>query len=171
MASASIEHGGTDGYILTGPESRGAVDVAATSTYTAGFLRGGTNFGSTAGRTTPPVHAEVRYGYFTEDRGNGTPFQTNATVVRDVSAVVNGFASGGAWSGRGGLQSQDYDQTFSRILTGRVGEEPTSQQHVDTSSWSGSGEWTRGFGQSVLLLGASGRTVSVELADQPGLRL
>ena len=167
MASASIEHGGTDGYILTGPESRGAVDVAATSTYTAGFLRGGTNFGSTAGRTTPPVHAEVRYGYFTEDRGNGTPFQTNATVVRDVSAAVNGFASGGAWSVRGGLQSQDYDQTFSRILTGRVGEEPTSQQHVDTSAWSGSGEWTRGFGQSVLLLGASGRTVDVTLADQP----
>jgi outer membrane receptor protein involved in Fe transport len=167
IASASIEHGGTDGYILTGPESRGAVDVAATSNYTAGFLRGGTNFVSTAGQTTPPVHAEVRYGYFTEDRGNGTPFQTNATVVRDVNAVVNGFGWGSSWSIRGGRQSQDYDQTFSRILAGRVGEDPTSQQHVDTSSWSGSGEWTRGFGQSVLLLGASGRTVSVELADQP----
>jgi outer membrane receptor protein involved in Fe transport len=167
IASASIEHGGTDGYILTGPESRGAVDVAATSTYTAGFLRGGTNFVSTAGQTTPPVHAELRYGYFTEDRGNGTPFQTNATVVRDVNAVVNGFGWGSSWSIRGGRQSQDYDQTFSRILGGRVGEDPTSQQHVDTSSWSGSGEWTRGFGQSVLLLGASGRSVSVELADQP----
>ncbi len=166
IASASIEHGGPDGYIHTAPESRGDVDVAATSNYTAGFLRGGTNLGPVSGQA-PPIHIDARYGYFTEDRGNGTPFQTNATVVRDASAVINGFGWGSSWSIRAGRQSQDYDQTFSRILGGRVGEEPTSQQHVDTSSWSGSGEWTRGFGQSVLLVGASGRTVNVELADQP----
>jgi outer membrane receptor protein involved in Fe transport len=162
LVAASVERGGTDGYILTDPGARGDVDVAATSGYTTGFLRGGTAFGSTG-------HAELRYGYFTEDRGNGTPFQSNATVVRDTSGMVRGEAWDGVWSARGAFASQDYDQTFSAIInqpTPRASENPTSRQHVDTSSWSGSGEWTRSLGRSVLLVGASGKLTDVVLADQ-----
>lgn len=159
IAAASLERGGTDGYILTDPAARGAVDVAATSGYTTAFLRGGTGFG-TGG------HAEFRYGYFTEDRGNGTPFQENATEVHDLSGTVRGEAWEGVWSAQGAHASQEYDQTFSRILDGRAGETPTSEQHVETTAWSGSGEWTRAFGETVLLVGASGRIVNVGLADQ-----
>jgi outer membrane receptor protein involved in Fe transport len=158
LIAGSVERGGTDGYILTEPASRGAVDVPATSGYTSAFLRGGTSFSSTG-------HAEGRIGFFREERGNGTPFQENATIVRDVSGVVRGEAWAGVWSAQGAFASQDYDQTFSAILAGRAGETPASAQEVETSAWSGSGEWTRAFGDTVLLVGASGRLIDVTLAD------
>ena len=104
-------------------------------------------------------------GYFSERRNNGTPFQTNATVTRHASGSARGSLLDGAWTARGALFSQDYDQTFSQVLPGRAEERPTSVQHVDSAARDAGLEWLKPHSRGALLVGASGRFVDAELAD------
>ena len=157
--SGAIERGMTDGFVIVAPESRGPIDVAATSRSTAGYAQAGAGAGA--------LHVNVRAGYFTERRGNGTPFQTNATTARNGSVSARGDLSGGAWAGRAFHLSQDYDQTFSAILAGRASERPTSAQHVDTTSSGATFDWARPVGAGAVFLAASARSVRAELLDQP----
>jgi outer membrane receptor protein involved in Fe transport len=158
-ARGAVERFVTDGYVITAPESRGAIDVPAGSRHTTGYAGIGVPLGAGAS-------LDVRGGYFSEHRDNGTPFQTNATVTRHGSASARGRLLDGAWTARGALFSQDYDQAFSQVLPGRAEERPTSVQHVDSAARDGGFEWLKPHARGALLLGASGRAVDAELADR-----
>lgn len=155
---AAFERFVTDGYIITAPESRGPIDEAASSRHTAGYAGTGVTLGS-------DVSLDLRGGYFTEERGNGTPFQTNATVTRHGSVSARGSLRDGVWTARGALFSQDYDQTFSAVLAGRASERPTSVQHVDSAARDAGFEWLRPNARGAVLLGAASRFVDADLAD------
>jgi outer membrane receptor protein involved in Fe transport len=111
------------------------------------------------------ARVELRGGYFSENRGNGTPFQTNATIVRHLAARGSGTAFAGLWSLRASGASQDYDQTFSAVSADRTSERPTSVQHVDTSTSAISGEWLKGGERNGLLLSVDFRHLDADLLD------
>lgn len=123
---AAVERATTDGFVIVGPESRGSIDVPASSRYGSGVAGASGAFGD--------VRIEARGNYFDENRGNGTPFQTNATIVRQASGSAASTAFGASWLLRAFVASQDYDQTFSAVAADRESERPTSTQHVDSSS-------------------------------------
>lgn len=89
----AAEHFTTDGFVTVTPESRGSIDVPATSRHSSAY--GGT-------RTPLGGHGSVRLvgSYFSEDRGNGTPFQTNATTLRQLAGSVDREGWGGLWTDR-----------------------------------------------------------------------
>ena len=122
----AVEGATTDGFVIVAPESRGSIDVPAWSRYGSGVAGVSAAIGD--------LRIEARGNYFDEDRGNGTPFQTNATIGRQASGAVSNTAFGGSWSFRAFAASQDYDQTFSAVAADRESERPTSIQHVDSSS-------------------------------------
>jgi len=132
--------------------------VKADSRHATGYAGAGAQIGA-------DVAVDVRGGYFTEDRGNGTPFQTNATVIRQVSGLARGSAFNGLWTARASFGSQDYDQTFSAVLAGRASERPVSAQHVDASARDLAVEWLTTRQRGTLLVGATSHMVDAELAD------
>jgi outer membrane receptor protein involved in Fe transport len=139
MAGAAVESGKTDGFIVVAPEVRGPIDVKADSQATSAMGW----FGGPKGT----LQATARGGYFTEDRGNGTPAQVNATITRWVSGNAHGFLLGGLWEGRGDFTVNDYRQTFSTILTvngvARAGERLSALQWVGAKAGGGSFNWIR----------------------------
>ncbi len=155
---AAVERFSTDGYVVVAPEARGPIDVPARSRHTTAYAGLGAPLGA-------DTRLDIRGGYFTEDRGNGTPFQTNATVIRNGALSAHGSLLQGGWTGRAAMTSQDYDQTFSRVVPGRQREEPTSMQHVDSTSRDYSFEWLRPLQRGTVMAGASGRTVDADLVD------
>jgi outer membrane receptor protein involved in Fe transport len=158
-AGGALERAMTDGYVTVAPESRGPIDVPATSRSATGYARAGAALGA--------VRLEARGAYFSEERGNGTPFQTNATIARQASAAARGAMWQGGWNARLFHLSQDYDQTFSAVLAGRAAERPTSAQRVDSASTGGAFDWARPIGTGVLFVSASAREVRADLVDQP----
>ena len=145
-ADAAGEWLRTDGVVTIGPESRGAVDVAADSDYTTGFVGAGYNPGT--------WHAAARLSAYKENRGNGTPLTLNSTTWTQGSGEAGGAAAGGAWVARGALGTQTYDQTFSAVLAGRLTERLTLEQTLPSDFGNASAQWTRGWGSHVLLVGA-----------------
>jgi outer membrane receptor protein involved in Fe transport len=151
----------TDGFVIVGPESRGPIDVPASSEHASVYGGGGTVVGTT--------RLDLRGSYFDEGRGNGTPFQTNDTIVRQVSAQANGEARGGQWMAHAFGQSQDYDQTFSAVAADRTTERPTTVQHVDAGSFGGSFEWLRAGPRLAWLINGNYRLVDADLFESAAL--
>ena len=149
----------TDGFIIVAPESRGPIDVAADSDHRSAFA---------AARTAMHLtRLELRGGYFDEDRGNGTPFQINDTIIRHASLQASGEGLGGSWLARGFGSSQDYNQTFSAVSANRTSERPTSLQHVDTGSAGAMFEWQRNGERHAWLFNGNYRIVNADLFDGP----
>jgi outer membrane receptor protein involved in Fe transport len=161
LVNGAIEASTSDGFVVVAPESRGPIDTDASQRYFSGH--GGGFF--PAGE----VILSGQGNYFSEDRGNGTPFQSNSTIVRQIGARAVGGAWNQAWTARFSGTSQDYDQTFSAIAADRASERPTTIQHVDTESldavadweWSSTGKAIRGAG--------SFRQVRSDLSEAPAL--
>jgi outer membrane receptor protein involved in Fe transport len=156
--SGAVETSTTDGFVIVAPESRGSIDVPAFSEYTSAF----------AGLSVPLTERPglvIRGSYFTEDRGNGTPFQSNATIVRQLSGGASGAAWGGLWTARLSGASQDYDQTFSAVSADRTSERPTTVQHVDVGSGAAVAEWLRGAGRHGMLINVTFRQVDADLFE------
>lgn len=158
-AGGAWERSTTDGYVTVAPESRGSIDVRATSRSATGHGRVGASAGT--------VKVDVRGAYFTERRGNGTPFQRNATIARQASVAARGSMLQGAWDARVFRLSQDYDQTFSAVLPGRAAERPTSAQRVESRSSGAAFDWARPMGRGVVFVSGSVRQVRADLVDQP----
>jgi outer membrane receptor protein involved in Fe transport len=147
----------TDGFVIVAPEARGPIDTPAASKHWSAH---GTVMSPGGHRTS----GQVRGSYFSERRRNGTPFQTNSTVIRQVSGVVRDSSGVG---GRAYFVSQDYDQTFSAVLAGRAAERPTSRQHVDARTFGGAVEWHRALPAGGMMLAGSGRRIETTLVDEP----
>jgi outer membrane receptor protein involved in Fe transport len=149
----------TDGFVTVAPEDRGPIDIPASSHHTS--VSGGARLPAQAAS-----HVDLRGGYVTERRGNGTPFQANATTVRHGSTTLaRGF--GDAWlSVRVHGTSQDYDQTFSVVAPDRASERPTTAQRVGTSSAGFSVEWLQPWRRALLLVSGSGREVRADISER-----
>ena len=139
----------TDGALVVGEEVRGPVDVRASSDYSTGFLGAGYNPGA--------WHANARLGLYYEERGNGTPLSVNSTDWMQVSGETGGSAAEGAWLVRAALGDQTYYQTFTAVAAGRRTERLTFEQTLPTSFGSVTGQWSRGWGSGVVLVGAESK--------------
>jgi outer membrane receptor protein involved in Fe transport len=156
---AGVERFTTDGYVIVDPVAAGPVDVPATSRHTS--LYGGVDMAGAR------VSTDVRGGYVSESRGNGTPFQSNATTTWHGAGRIGGRVGRGALTARVHGQATDYEQTFSAVLAGRAAERPTSAQAVASSAAGGSLDWIQPLAQGTVLVSASGREARAELVDQP----
>ena len=161
FAGAAAESGKTDGFVVVAPEARGPIDVNADSQGTSAMAWVGSGSG--------PVQMTGRGGYFTEERGNGTPAQVNGTVTGWGSANAHGFVFGGLWEARGDFTSTRYRQTFSAILTvngvARAGERLTSLQWVESTGGGGSLSWIRQVRRGDALVAFSERIVHANLDE------
>src|ERR1051326_5282129 len=146
-----------NGYVLVAPESRGSVDIHATSRHSnidATVTRGG---------------FFVRASHFDESRNNGTPLQTNDTTLTQIAAG----ADIGALSVRVHGSDQDYAQVFSAISADRNSERLTVDQRVPSRSRGGSAQYARAIGShNAIVLGAEARDVNgVSDETQPASHL
>jgi len=161
LAGAAAESGKTDGFVVVAPEARGPIDVNADSQ--------GTSAMAWAGGAAGAVQITGRGGYFTEDRGNGTPAQVNGTVTRWGSANAHGLVFGGLWEARGDVTSNDYRQTFSAVTTvngvARAGERLTSLQWVGSTGGGASASWIRQARRGDALVSFSERVVHANLDE------
>lgn len=142
----------TDGFVLTGEESRGPIDVAARSQHGSGH--GGLGFVSGDSRVL------LRAAHFGESRGNGTPLQRNSTRITHAAGTLD---RGSRLSLRGHAQMQRYEQTFSAVAVDRATERLTSEQEVTGASLGAVADWTWSGARGALAVSGAGRLVDAEL--------
>jgi outer membrane receptor protein involved in Fe transport len=156
---AAGEYFRTDGYIPIESAARGEVDVAATSRHATGDV-GVSRRLSTRGRVF------LRGALFDEDRGNGTPLQTNATAQRQVSGGLDWSTPQGQIQARGYWSDQDYDQTFSTVAADRNSERLNRTQAVAARATGATVESFWSLGRHRLAAGLELRTVHGDNAEQ-----
>ncbi|MCU0793744.1 MAG: TonB-dependent receptor, partial [Opitutaceae bacterium] len=114
----------TDGVRLV--RDPGRIDVPADlETSRAGF--------AWARRISEITTLETSVRAWSEERGNGTPYQRNASEERSVSARLAGAprdSAVSAWSVTAYAQDQDYRSTFSGVNATRTAETPASDQYA-----------------------------------------
>jgi hypothetical protein len=152
----------TDGYVQTAPESAGDVDIAANDESKTGFAGAGYNHGD--------WHAGGRLSLYQEERNNGTPVTVNTTSWSQGAAEAGGTFAGGAWTANASGGGQSYFQTFSAIVNiangpQRTGERLTNRQTTASEFFTGSGQWSRGFGPISVLAGYEGRRTDATIQE------
>ena len=161
MFFGAVEGLTTDGFVIVEPAVRGSIDTPAGSRHGSAH--------AAAYIVTPPADLTIRASHFGESRRNGTPVQRNATEVTLASIHAVGLAGEGVWAGSGYASSQEYEQTFSAVLAGRVSERQTSGQLVGATSRGAQADYwsqlTRQGAQFGLRLAA--RHVSADLTETP----
>src|SRR5437868_4576424 len=113
----------TDGFVLVPASQRGSVDTAANSRDASVELTLGHQIGA-KGR------AFARGNFYTEFRHNGTPIQTNDTIMGEGAAGYDQQFGNDSLTVRAYGQVQGYDQRFSSIAPDRDSESLTNLQYV-----------------------------------------
>jgi len=143
----------SDGYILVPVSQRGSVDTPANAEHASLDLTWGRHLGEKA-------RIFGRGSFFTENRHNGTPIQTNDTQI--AQGVLGADAPVGG-SGQVALRAygdaQSYDQNFSSIAADRMSESLTDRQHVPAEQMGGSASWSQPVGRQTLVAGLDAREV------------
>lgn len=138
----------TDGYILTAPEYRGAVDIPSNVHSQSGRVEFRSGVGADA-------DVFLRGNLLNEARSNGTPLQTNATRIWR-------YVAGGDWTaneaGRFVLRlygmNQGYRQSFSAISADRSTEKLTRLEVDPSAQLGGALQWARTWGALTLVAGS-----------------
>jgi outer membrane receptor protein involved in Fe transport len=136
----------TDGYVLVPVAQRGAVDTPANAEHATLDLTVGRRIGE---------HSRVfgRGSFFREARNNGTPIQTNDTILGQGAVGADTQLDGvGSLSVRLYGDAQGYNQNFSSIAPDRMSESLTNMQHVPAQQMGGSAQWSRPLGRSQSLV-------------------
>ncbi|MDE2720132.1 TonB-dependent receptor [Candidatus Palauibacter polyketidifaciens] len=127
----------SDGYILTEPSLRGAVDIPSASSH--GALRAKVEF-----QAGDRLRIHAQGNYFDQDKDNATPLRNNTTEAgfgQVGATLTTGETSSLAFNAY--MQSQSYVNSFSGVEAGRNSEEPSISQDVPSSGvganlvWSG----------------------------------
>ena len=146
----------TDGFPIVKPSQRGAIDIDAFSEHTLGS-------GRVEYRVAPEATLFLSGSYFTEDRGNGTPLQTNSTEAGQVAAGGRVRTPDGSdWWLTVFSQLQTFDSTFSTAAPDRNFETLALAQKVPTTAVGGSLQWARRFGPHYLTVGTDARWIDGE---------
>ena len=125
----------TEGFSLVAPEDRGPVDVPAWSRHHWLAARWAQPVG-------PDAELTVTARTFAESRGNGTPYQANATRLNVVSAVLRAQTSASfGWTATAYAQDEMFSSTFGAVDPTRTTETPASDQYAVPSVALG-GAWT-----------------------------
>ncbi len=160
LAAASIFR--TEGYILTTPSQRGAVDVPSNVHYQSGRVE-------LAHAITPSAAAFLRGNVYNEARSNGTPVQRNATRLwRYAGGGDFNHAAAGTFMVRAYGSNEGYRQSFSAIAPGRMSERLTRLQRTPTQEFGAAGQWNKSFATYwTLLAGADTRDVRATDREVP----
>jgi len=149
----------TGGFPIVRRDQRGAIDIDASSEHTLGT-------GRLEYRLAPEATLFLSGSYFTEDRGNGTPLQTNATDAGQVAAGGRFRTPDGSdwWLGLFS-QLQTFQSTFSNQAADRNSETLALAQKVPTTAVGGSVQWARRFGRHHATAGTDVRWVDGETQE------
>jgi outer membrane receptor protein involved in Fe transport len=139
---------------------RGPIDRALGSTHKSALASAGY-------QAANGWRVDVSGNVYREDRKNGTPASFNNTTSRQASAEIAGGLGGGLLSVRGFGGTQAYQQTFSAVNATRTAESLTLDQRVPTTFGGLGGQWFRGWGRHMLLLGAEGRYIDGKSIETP----
>jgi outer membrane cobalamin receptor len=137
----------TAGYVVLAPDEQGPIDEPtrfAHQTLSGHVGRGPLSMG---------------FNFYWEQRGNGTPLQTNATDLQMVDLAYRGAR----WNARGYAQLGRFESRFSRVAADRVLEVLTAQQSIDSLGAGGSLSWQNDSG---LMTGVDWRYVRALDHDQ-----
>jgi outer membrane receptor protein involved in Fe transport len=162
---------------------RHTLDVSARAFATEGFWRVGANDRGAIDRRTDSDHQLVQLGWsyatdslqggvtarhFREDRGNGTPFQRNASEETFVSGRLGGALSNRLrWNAHAYFQTQDFSSGFSAISADRATETPSLDQYsvpADAAGAAITGTWRSGD-SATTTFGADARWVRGETRE------
>jgi len=128
----------TRGYFTVARERRGPIDQPATSQ--ARWLTG-----RWRQAIAPNLTATLTVRGFTEDRGNGTPYQRNSSDETFASLVLAAQVSSTfQWNATAYAQNQNFTSTFSAVNAERTAETPASNQYAVPATALGLawvGEW------------------------------
>lgn len=141
----------SDGYILTEPSLRGAVDIPSASSH--GALRAKVEF-----QAGDRLRIHAQGNYFDQDKDNATPLRNNTTEAgfgQVGATLTTGEESSLAFNAY--MQSQSYVNSFSGVEAGRNSEEPSISQDVPSS----------GVGTNLVWTGADG-TIGVDFLRATG---
>lgn len=141
-ASAGGSFFRTDGYELVREGEQGPVDVAANSRHRTGNWR-------LEYSPTPKVTLYQDGRLFAEDRGNGTPLQTNSSRETMLGGGLRAVTGGGSvWQAHVFAHLNDFESHFSRVAPDRASETLSLAQAVDYKDVGGNAQWTRQLGRS-----------------------
>lgn len=155
------ENFSTGGFRTVAPERRGAIDVPAWTRHRSGSL---------TWRHSLAAQAELSVFVrgFDETRGNGTPYQRNATRATVAGVQVAAQPSETvAWNAAAYVQDQVFSSTFSAVNATRTAETPASDQYAVPATAGGlswTGAWTHPSG-AVTGVGVDARTVRGETRE------
>jgi outer membrane receptor protein involved in Fe transport len=128
----------TDGYKIVREDQRGAIDINADSSHET--FNGRIEY-------TPSVSSSLFLAgsFFHEERGNGTPLQTNST---EAGYIATGgrlrTADGSDWNLTLFSNLQTHDQSFSSAATGRNSETPALDQfEVPSTAVGANFQWAK----------------------------
>ncbi len=144
--SLSSEMFRTDGYIIVPTWQRGSVDTPANSEDATVDFTVGHHLGE-KGRVF------ARGSFYTEFRNNGTPIQTNDTLMGEGAfGLDQQFGSSDSLTFRAYGQVQGYDQRFSSVAADRNSESLTDLQYVPEQVGGGAAQWTHFLGTHQTLI-------------------
>lgn len=151
----------TAGFRTVAPERRGTIDGPAWTRHRSGALKWRHSVAKRAELT-------VFVRGFDETRGNGTPYQRNATraTVAGVQIAAQPHETF-AWNAAGYVQDQVFSSTFSAVNATRTAETPASDQYAVPATAGGlswTGAWTSAA-QTVTGVGFDARTVRGETRE------
>jgi len=143
----------TDGYILVDRQLRGTIDIPANVKQSSVEL----NLERSIGRHS---RAFLRGSFFDEARSNGTPLQTNATHIREISGGAD-FAVRGAgdFTFRFFTETGKLDQNFTAVSADRTSESLTRVQRAPSQGIGAAFQWTRSIGKHTIIAGAETRSI------------
>ncbi len=121
----------TDGYLIVPKERAGRIDTAAGVRFVAGAFK--------ADYSTAKDRISLKVDVLTEERANGTPFQTNSTSLGTLGANYSRDFGAASLGGIGYHSRQQYHQRFSSLAADRNSERLTSYQSVPSEAVGGGG--------------------------------
>ncbi len=151
----------TDGvYLIRNP---GAIDRRAALDYQRAQA-------SVRTALNPSLDLIVTTRLYTEDRGNGTPLQRNASDERFVSAALNGSQTDGfTWSAIIYAQDQSFASFFSTVNAARTAETPANDQYEVPANAAGAAftaTWGAPTDDAITTLGLDARRVEGETREK-----
>ena len=148
----------TGGYPVIAPDQRGPIDRDASAESWLFDLRA-------VWQPDPETTITTRTRWFSDERGNGTPFTENRTDASDFSAVLTRKlpAQSAEVQVSAYGQRREFSSTFSSVNPSRTGETPALDQFdVPADAAGGSVVWSQIAGDHRFVVGGDARWVEGE---------